>query len=138
MIRSLTDEGHAPNWLKDKRDVPYRGIFFFRLSDADWFVFGLLFPRAYLVLITSSGFALIFTYAVIMASHIRFRKGKAATCRVLSNARISIYLMDCANKLNCGFIVYAIYSWTNGWINYWLDHGGCFLVHFIMWCTIAV
>jgi L-asparagine transporter-like permease len=36
--------------------------------------FGLLFPRVYLVLITTSGFTLIFTYAVIMASHIRFRK----------------------------------------------------------------
>ena len=36
--------------------------------------FGLLFPRVYLVLITTGGFALIFTYAVIMASHIRFRK----------------------------------------------------------------
>jgi L-asparagine transporter-like permease len=33
-----------------------------------------LFPRVYLVLITTGGFALIFTYAVIMASHIRFRK----------------------------------------------------------------
>jgi L-asparagine transporter-like permease len=33
-----------------------------------------LFPRAYLVLITSGGFALIFTYAIIMASHIRYRK----------------------------------------------------------------
>ncbi len=37
-------------------------------------LFGLMFPRAYLVLITSGGFALIFTYAVIMASHIRYRK----------------------------------------------------------------
>ena len=32
MIRSLTDEGHAPNWLKDKRDVPYRGILFSGLA----------------------------------------------------------------------------------------------------------
>jgi len=36
--------------------------------------FGNLFTRAYLALITSGGFALLFTYAVIMASHIRFRK----------------------------------------------------------------
>ena len=74
MIRSLSDEGHAPNWLKDKRDVPYRGILFSGLSMLIGLFFGLLFPRAYLVLITSGGFALIFTYAVIMASHIRFRK----------------------------------------------------------------
>ncbi|MDQ0971746.1 L-asparagine transporter-like permease [Neobacillus niacini] len=74
MIRSLSDEGHAPHWLKDKRDVPYKGILFSGLSMMIGLFFGLLFPRAYLVLITSGGFALIFTYAVIMASHIRFRK----------------------------------------------------------------
>jgi L-asparagine transporter-like permease len=74
MIRSLSDEGHAPHWLKDKRDVPYKGILFSGLSMLIGLFFGLLFPRAYLVLITSGGFALIFTYAVIMASHIRFRK----------------------------------------------------------------
>jgi L-asparagine transporter-like permease len=73
MIRSLSDEGHAPHWLKDKRDVPYKGIIFSGLSMLIGLFFGLLFPRAYLVLITSGGFALIFTYAVIMASHIRFR-----------------------------------------------------------------
>ena len=38
--------------------------------------FGNLFPRVYLVLITSGGFALLFTYAVIMACHIRFRRKK--------------------------------------------------------------
>jgi L-asparagine transporter-like permease len=76
MIRSLTDEGHAPKWLKDKTDVPYRGILFSGFAMLMGLGFGLLFPRVYLVLITSSGFALIFTYAVIMASHIRFRKKK--------------------------------------------------------------
>lgn len=74
MIRSLSDEGHAPNWLKDKRDVPYRGILFSGLAMLLGLGFGLLFPRAYLVLISTSGFSLIFTYAVIMASHIRHRK----------------------------------------------------------------
>lgn len=74
MIRSLRDEGHAPNWLKDERDVPYRGILFSGLAMLVGLGFGLLFPRVYLVLITTGGFALIFTYAAIMASHIRFRK----------------------------------------------------------------
>ncbi len=74
MIRSLTDEGHAPKWLKDEKDVPYRGILFSGLAMLLGLAFGLLFPRVYLVLITTGGFALIFTYAVIMASHIRFRK----------------------------------------------------------------
>lgn len=35
---------------------------------------GLLLPRVYLFLISSGGFALLFTYTVIMATHIRFRK----------------------------------------------------------------
>ena len=76
MIRSLTDEGHAPKWLKDESDVPYRGILFSGLAMLLGLGFGLFFPRVYLVLITSGGFALLFTYAVIMASHIRFRKKK--------------------------------------------------------------
>lgn len=74
MVRSLTDEGHAPKWLKDKKDVPYRGIIFSGVAMLLGLGFGFLFPRVYLVLITSGGFALIFTYVVIMASHIRFRK----------------------------------------------------------------
>ncbi|WP_160718819.1 amino acid permease [Bacillus sp. USDA818B3_A] len=74
MIRSLVDEGHAPLVLKDKKDVPYRGILFSGLAMLLGLGFGLLFPRVYLVLISTSGFTLIFTYAVIMASHIRFRK----------------------------------------------------------------
>lgn len=76
MIRSLTDEGYAPKWLKDRRDVPYRGILFSGVAMLLGLAFGHLFPRVYLVLITSGGFALLFTYAVIMASHIRFRKEK--------------------------------------------------------------
>lgn len=76
MIRSLTDEGHAPKWLKDEKEVPYRGIIFSGFAMLLGLGFGLLFPRVYLVLITSGGFALIFTYLVIMASHIRFRRRK--------------------------------------------------------------
>lgn len=74
MIRSLTEEGHAPNWIRDKGDVPYRGILFSGLATLLGLGFGLLFPRAYLVLISTGGFSLIFTYAVIMASHIRHRR----------------------------------------------------------------
>ena len=74
MIRSLTDEGHAPKWLKDEKDVPYRGILFSGVAMLLGLGFGLLFPRVYLVLIATGGFALIFTYAIIMATHISFRK----------------------------------------------------------------
>lgn len=74
MIRSLADEKMAPNWLIDKKDVPYRGILFSGLSMLLGLGLGLLVPRVYLFLISSGGFALLFTYAVIMATHIRFRK----------------------------------------------------------------
>ena len=74
MMRSLADEGLAPNWLKDKRDVPYRGILISGAAMLLGLGFGLLLPKVYLFLISSGGFALIFTYAMIMATHIRFRK----------------------------------------------------------------
>lgn len=74
MIRSLAEEGHAPKWLKGERDVPYGGILFSGLAMLLGLGFGLLLPRVYLFLISSGGFALLFTYAVIMASHIRYRK----------------------------------------------------------------
>jgi len=74
MMRSLADEGQAPKWLKDEKDVPYRGILFSGLAMLMGLGFGLLLPRVYLFLISSGGFALLFTYAAIMATHIRFRK----------------------------------------------------------------
>jgi L-asparagine transporter-like permease len=74
MIRSLADEGDAPKWLKDEKDVPYRGIIFSGAAMLLGLGLGLLIPRVYLFLISAGGFALLFTYAVIMATHIRFRK----------------------------------------------------------------
>lgn len=76
MIRSLADEGHAPKLLRDEKDVPYRGILFSGASMLLGLGIGLLFPKVYLFLISSGGFALLFTYAVIMATHIRFRRIK--------------------------------------------------------------
>ncbi len=74
MMRSLAEEGDAPKWLRDRTDVPYRGILFsgFGMLISLWF--GLLLPRVYLFLISAGGFALLFTYASILATHIRFRK----------------------------------------------------------------
>lgn len=76
MIRALTYEGHAPKWLEDNTDVPHRGIIVSGFAMLLGLGFGHLFPSVYLVLITSGGFALLFTYAVIMACHIRFRRKK--------------------------------------------------------------
>lgn len=74
MMRSLADEGHAPTWLQDKKDVPYKGILFSGVCMLLGLSIGLLLPSVYMFLISSGGFALLFTYAVIMATHIRFRK----------------------------------------------------------------
>jgi L-asparagine transporter-like permease len=74
MMRSVADEGHAPKWLKDKKDVPYRGILFSGFAMLIGLGAGLFFPRIYLFLISSGGFATLLTYAAILATHIRFRK----------------------------------------------------------------
>ena len=74
MMRSLADEGLAPRWLKDHRDVPYRGILASGFAMLLSLGVGLLFPSTYLFLISSSGFTVLFTYAMIMATHIRFRR----------------------------------------------------------------
>jgi L-asparagine transporter-like permease len=73
MIRSLADEGMAPVWLKENSDVPYKGIIFSGLAMLLGLGLGILLPRIYLFLISSGGFALLFTYAIIMATHIKFR-----------------------------------------------------------------
>ncbi len=73
MMRSLADEGFAPAWLRDEADVPRRGILGSGLAMLLSLGLGLLFPRVYLFLVSSGGFALLFSYAVIMATHIRYR-----------------------------------------------------------------
>lgn len=75
MIRSLADEGFAPSLIKGKGNVPYRGILFSGGAMLAALVFGLLLPaNVYTFLVSSGGFALLFTYAVIVASHLRLRK----------------------------------------------------------------
>ncbi|MBE6907328.1 MAG: amino acid permease [Ruminococcaceae bacterium] len=74
MMRSLAEEGLAPGWLQDHRDVPCRGILFSGFGMLLGLGLGMLLPRVYLFLISSGGFALLFTYVIIMATHIRFRK----------------------------------------------------------------
>ena len=74
MMRSLAEEGLAPRWLRDTREVPYRGISFSGLAMLIGLGVGLLFPRVYLFLVSSGGFAMLVVYAVIMATHIRFRR----------------------------------------------------------------
>lgn len=74
MMRSLAGEGLAPKFLKDQEDVPYRGILASGFSMLVALGVGLLFPRVYIFLISSGGFAILFSYIVIVATHIKIRK----------------------------------------------------------------
>lgn len=74
MIKSLADEGLAPKWLKDEKAVPFRGILFSGFAMLLGLGMGFLLPKVYLFLVSSGGFSLLFVYAIIMATHIRFRK----------------------------------------------------------------
>lgn len=74
MMRSLAEDGLAPKCLKDTTDVPYRGIIFSGFAMLLALFVGFRFPKVYLFLISSGGFALLFTYIILMITHIRFRK----------------------------------------------------------------
>lgn len=76
MIHSLAVEGQAPSWIKGKRDIPYRGILFSGAAMLLAMGLGLFLPEhVYMFLISSGGFSLLFTYVIIVATHIKFRKG---------------------------------------------------------------
>lgn len=75
MLRSLADEGHAPAWMKDKTDVPRRGILISGVAMLLGLGLGLLLPQnVYLFLVGSGGFSLLFAYVMIIASHYWLRK----------------------------------------------------------------
>jgi AAT family amino acid transporter len=75
MIRSLADEGHAPAWIRDEGDIPYRGILFSGTAMLVGLGLGFILPQqVYLFLVSSGGFALLFAYVVILATHNKYRK----------------------------------------------------------------
>jgi L-asparagine transporter-like permease len=75
MIRSLAEEGHAPSWLRDNKDIPYRGIMFSGVAMLAGLTLGFFLPQQlYVFLISSGGFALLFTYIIILATHYKYRK----------------------------------------------------------------
>ncbi len=76
MIRSLALEGHAPAWLKERKEgVPLRGIFFSGAGMLTGVSLAFILPKqVYLFLVSSGGFSLLFAYVIIVATHYRFRK----------------------------------------------------------------
>ncbi|MDT3426709.1 L-asparagine transporter-like permease [Paenibacillus forsythiae] len=74
MLRSLADEGHTPVWMRDRSDIPYRGILVSGGAMLGALGLGLMLPQGiYLFLVSSGGFSLLLVYVVIMASHYRLR-----------------------------------------------------------------
>ncbi|KUO58957.1 MAG: amino acid permease [Gracilibacter sp. BRH_c7a] len=95
MIRSLADGGQAPQQLKDKGDIPYRGILFSGVAMLVGLFFGFILPgQVYIFLVSSGGFALLFTYLVILLTHQKFRKENG-----------------CPPKGNCQLPGYPFSSW---------------------------
>jgi len=75
MVRSLADAGHAPSFLKEKTDVPYRGILFSGAAMLLGVGLGSFLPRGvYIFLVSSGGFSLLFAYVVIMLTHYKYRR----------------------------------------------------------------
>lgn len=75
MLRSLAEEGHTPAWMRDRTDIPYRGILVSGGSMLAGLGLGMLLPQGvYLFLVSSGGFSLLFSYLIILASHYRLRK----------------------------------------------------------------
>lgn len=75
MLRSLAEEGHTPAWMRDRTDIPYRGILISGGAMLAGLGLGMLLPQGvYLFLVSSGGFALLFSYFIIMASHYRLRR----------------------------------------------------------------
>lgn len=75
MIRSLADEGHAPAWIRDRGDIPYRGILFSGVAMLGGLGLGFVLPQqVYIFLVSSGGFALLFAYVIILATHYKLRK----------------------------------------------------------------
>ncbi len=75
MLRSSADEGHAPAWVKDKGNTPYKGILLSGAAVLLLFCAAFLLPKyVYRFLVSSGGFSLLFVYVVIIASHYKFRK----------------------------------------------------------------
>lgn len=96
ILRSLADEGYAPQWVKDKGDIPYRGIIFSGIAMLLAFALSFFLPeKIYVFLVSSGGFSLLLTYLIIVLTHYKFRK-----------------VHGCPPKGNCQLPGFPYTSWT--------------------------
>lgn len=75
MMRTLANDGHAPAFLKESSNIPYKGLLISGFGMLLGLFSAFLLPEnVYVFLVSSGGFTLLFTYLVIMFTHFRFRK----------------------------------------------------------------
>lgn len=97
MIRSLSEVGYTPKILKEKGDIPYKGIIFSGLAMLFFFAISFILPsNVYLFLVSSGGFIFLFIYLIILLSHLKFRKNNG-----------------CPPKGECQLPLYPYSSWIS-------------------------
>ncbi len=89
-LRSLADSGYAFKFLKDKGDIPYRSIIFSGLAMLSAFSLSFFLPeQVYVFLVSSGGLIFLFTYLIIVLSHIKYRKHFG--CPPKGNCQLPLY-----------------------------------------------
>jgi AAT family amino acid transporter len=74
-LHSLAIDGFAPRFIINRGNIPYKGILISGLMIFIFFSLSFFLPETvYLFLVSSSGFALLFTYLMIVLSHYKYRK----------------------------------------------------------------
>ncbi len=75
MLNSLAIEGYAPQWIKEKKDIPAKCIIYSGLAMLFAFLSSFILPKkVYVFLVSSGGYSLLFTYLIISITHFIFRK----------------------------------------------------------------
>jgi len=98
MISSLASEGQAPSWLRNVNGgVPRRGIIFSGAGMLSGILLAYLLPEEiYIFLVSSGGFAFLFTYLLIVYTHYIYRRKEgcpAGRCRLPGYPYTSIFTM---------------------------------------------
>ena len=79
VVRSLAEDGLGPAWLRERGEVPRRGILFSGLVMLLGVGLGYLVPRqVYVFLVSAGGYALILVYVSVVAARLRLRRDAGA------------------------------------------------------------
>ncbi len=130
MLRSLSNEGYAPKFLKDEGDIPYHGIIFSGIAMLIAFSFSFLLPaQIYVFLISSGGFSFLFTYLIIVMSHLKFRKHNG--CPPTGNCQLPLYPLSSWISIVALIIIIVSMPFVSGQ-GLGLVAGLCILVFYLL------